>query len=408
MRRAVTVVGMGDDGCAGLTSRAMNAIAAAQVLVGGERQLAFVPQFRGERVVLKDGIGRALDRVAELAREHDVCVLASGDPLFYGIGPLVARKVGAEHVAFIPHPSAVQLAFARIGIRWDDAAVLSLHGRPREGFLTRLRRLRKVAVFTDGENTPARLAAHMLAHGVTGFRAWVCEDLGGPGERVRSFTVEALAAADDVGPLNVLVLERTGDFRPAPAITFLHEDAFAKRVPKAGLITKREVRLLVLAALAVQPDSVVWDIGAGSGSVAIEAAMLAFEGRAFAVEVDPECVGLIRENLRAHAVDNVHVVEGLAPAALADLPDPDAVFVGGSKGAMDEIVEHALGRLPRGGRLVTSAITLENVGETYACLRRRGLDPEVTMLNVARARPLARYRRWEAQNPIHVFAVTKP
>jgi precorrin-6B C5,15-methyltransferase / cobalt-precorrin-6B C5,C15-methyltransferase len=408
-RRAVTIVGLGDDGCKGLTSRAINAIARAEVLVGGERQLDFFPEFRGERVVLQNGIAPALDRVAGLAAEHHVCVLASGDPLFFGIGSLVVRKVGAEHVEVIPQPSSIQWAFARVGLKWDDAVVLSLHGRPREGFLTRLKRHAKVAVMTDEENSPPRLAAHMAEHNETAWRAWVCENLGGPDERVRTFSVPELQCLSDVGPLNVLILERTDRaWRSPTTIPFLHEDAFAKRMPKKGLITKREVRLLSLAALGLRPDSVVWDVGAGSGSVSIEAALLSPQGRVYVVEVDPEGVDICRENLRAHAVDNVRVIAGRAPEALADLEAPDAVFVGGSKGSMEEVIDIALERLKPGGRLVVNAITLENAGEVYQAFRRRGLVPEVTLLQVSRAEPLAHYLRYEALNPIQIFAVEKP
>jgi precorrin-6Y C5,15-methyltransferase (decarboxylating) len=408
-RRAVTVIGIGDDGCKGLTSRAMDAVATAEWLVGGERQLAFFPEFRGERIVLKDGLRAALDRVAILAAESNVCVLASGDPMFFGIGALVIKKVGAEHVDVIPQPSSVQWAFARAGMKWDDAAFLSLHGRARMGFLTRLKRHAKVALFTDDTNSPSRLAAHLLEHGETAWTAWVCENLAGPGERVRRFTIADLAAADDVGSLNVLLLVRTDvGWRQPPTIPFLHEDAFAKRMPKKGLITKREVRLLSLATMSIRPDSVVWDIGAGSGSVSIEAALLAHEGKVYAIEIDPEGIAICRENVRAHGVDNVEVIEGRAPEALAGLDAPDAVFVGGSKGSMQEIVEVALERLKPGGRLVVNAITLENAGEAYQAFRGRGLVPEVTLLQISRGAPLARYLRYEALNPIQIFAVTKP
>src|SRR5262249_10555799 len=151
-----------DDGCAGLTARAVNAVAAAEVLAGGERQLAFFPQFKGERIVLKDKLGDSLDRLAELAHEHTVAILASGGPLFFGVGALVLKKIGAEHVEIVPAPSSVQLAFARAGLKWDDAAFLSLHGRPRTGLLTRLRRVAKVALFTDEENSPRWVASHLL------------------------------------------------------------------------------------------------------------------------------------------------------------------------------------------------------------------------------------------------------
>jgi precorrin-6Y C5,15-methyltransferase (decarboxylating) len=409
MRRAVSLVGIGDEGCAGLTSRAMNAIATAQVLAGGERQLAFFPDFQGERVVFKDSLGAAIERVASLAEEHNVCILASGDPLFYGIGGLVIKKLGAEHVEVIPQPSSMQLAFGRAGLKWDDAAFISLHGRPLFGLATRLKRLSKAGIFTDPENGPARIAAHLIAHGETGWQTWLCEDLGGPEERVRRFSIAELAEVTDATPLNVLVLVRTDPrWRPPSAIPFLHEDAFAKRMPKKGLITKREVRLLSLAALHLRPDAVLWDIGAGSGSVAIEAALLAPEGRVYAIELDPEGVAICEENLRTHGVDNVRVVSGRAPEALADLESPDAVFIGGSKGSMELIIDAALERLHPGGWLVVNAITLENAAECYQAIRGRDLTPEVTLLQVSRAEPLAHYLRYEALNPIQIFAVTKP
>jgi precorrin-6Y C5,15-methyltransferase (decarboxylating) len=408
-RRAITVVGIGEDGCKGLSSRAMNAIAEARVLAGGERQLAFFPEFDGERIVLKTGIGKALERIADKSGESNVCVLASGDPMFFGIGSLVVAKCGVEHVEILPQPSSAQWAFARAGLSADDATVISLHARPREGFLTKLKRLAKVAVLTDAENSPARLAAYLLEHGETGFDAWVCENLAGPGERVRKMKLEELAQTTDVGPLNVLLLARRDPtWRKPAAMTFLHEDAFAKRMPKKGLITKREVRLLSLASLAIRPDSVVWDVGAASGSVAIEAALLAYEGRVYAIEVDPEGVEICRENIRAHGVDNVRVIAGRAPEALADLEAPDAVFVGGSKGSMEEIIAVALERMKPGGRIVANAITLENAAEAYQAFRKRNLEPDVTLLQVSRAEPLARYMRYEALNPIQIFAVQKP
>jgi precorrin-6Y C5,15-methyltransferase (decarboxylating) len=381
----------------------------AGVLVGGERHLEFFPQFQGERIVLKDGLSAVLDRVAELAEEQNVCVVASGDPLFFGIGSLVIKRLGTEHVEILPQPSSMQWAFARVGLKWDDAACLSLHGRSSEGFLTRLKSQAKVAILTDEKNSPPVLATRMVEHGETAWVAWVCENLGGPDERVRRFDVADLAACHDIGPLNILLLVRSDPSWRAPCtIPFLHEDQFAKRMPKKGLITKREVRLLSLAAMGIRPDSVVWDIGAGSGSVSIEAALLTPKGLVYAIEVDPEGVEICRENLLAHAVDNVRVIAGRAPEALADLEAPDAVFIGGSKGSMEEIIDIVMDRLQPGGHLVVNAITLENVAETYQSFRKRGLVPDVTLLQVSRAEPLAHYLRYEALNPIQIFAVEKP
>jgi precorrin-6Y C5,15-methyltransferase (decarboxylating) len=179
-------------------------------------------------------------------------------------------------------------------------------------------------------------------------------------------------------------------------------------MPRKGLITKREIRLISLAQLAIRPGDTVWDVGAGSGSVAIEAARLVPDGRVFAIEVDPEGVAICEDNARAHGADNVTVIAGRAPEALAALPTPDAVFVGGSKGSMTAIVGAALDRLRPGGRLVVNAITLENAGETYQAIRARGLTPEVTLLQIARSEPLAHYLRYEALNPIQIFAVGVP
>jgi precorrin-6B C5,15-methyltransferase / cobalt-precorrin-6B C5,C15-methyltransferase len=408
-RKAVIVVGLADDGCASLSSRAASAVARAQVLVGGQRHLAFFPQFSGERIVLRAGIDAALERVALLANERTVCVLASGDPLFFGIGARIAEAVGGEHVEFLPSPTSVQWAFSRTGMAWDDAALLSLHGRSIEGFCAQLRGVRKVAVLTDSENNPARLAARMLEHGELGWRAYVCERLSGPEERVRQFSLRDLSEAQDIDPLNVLLLRRTDQaWRAPPFIPYLAERDFAKRMPKLGLITKREVRLLSLATLHIRPDSVVWDIGAGSGSVSVEAAMLAPRGKVFAIEVDPEGVAICCQNAREHGVDNVRVVLGRAPEALLGLDAPDAVFVGGSKGSMAAIVDAALTALKPGGRLVINAITLENVAEGYAALKAHGAEPEVTLLQIARGSALSHYQRYEALNPIHILAADKP
>ncbi len=409
-RRAVTVIGIGDDGCKGLTARAVDAVMTASILVGGERQLEFFPQFEGRRIPIKSGLTALLEEIAELAHEHTICVLASGDPLFYGIGSLVVRKIGADSVEIIPHPSSIQWAFARAGISHDDAIAISLHGRPRTGLVARLRRHKKIAILTDPENSPSTLASHMLQFNQQDWRAIVCENLSGPGERIRTFdTLQSLADCNDIGPLNVLLLIRSNpNWQPPATLASFPEEAFAKRMPKLGLITKREVRVLSLAALHLRPNAVVWDIGAGSGSVAIESALLAPEGRVYAIEVDPEGVEICNENIRSFGTDNVTVISGRAPAACAGLESPDAVFVGGSKGSMEEIVSLALDRLTPGGRLVVNAITLENAGEVYRVLRERNLTPDVLMLQASRAVPLAHYMRYEALNPIQIFSVEKP
>jgi precorrin-6B C5,15-methyltransferase / cobalt-precorrin-6B C5,C15-methyltransferase len=410
VRRAVAIVGVGADGCAGLSARAVNAVAGASVLAGGARHLAFFPQFAGERIVLGKDLAAEVDRIAAAADEHAVCVLASGDPLFFGVGARLLERLGAEHVDVVPHPTSAQWAFARAGLAWDDAALLSVHGRSFAGVAARVRRVRKAAVLTGGASAPAALARHLVEHGERGVAAWLCEDLGGPAERVRRFaSLEDLAAAGDTAPLNVVLLVRDDPaWRPPPSLPHLREDALAMRRPRAGLVTKREVRAVALATLAVRPDAVVWDVGAGSGSVAIEAASLALDGRVYAVERDPESAAHCRVNARAHGMDHVIVVEGPAPAALADLEPPDAVFVGGSGGALDAIVATALARLRPGGRIVVAAVTFETLEAARRALSAAGARPEVTLLSVARGAPVGALERLDPLTPVFLVAASRP
>jgi precorrin-6Y C5,15-methyltransferase (decarboxylating) len=403
--RPVTVIGVGGDGRAGLSPRALAAVSRARVLAGGERQLAAFPEFPGERIVLGAGLDGALERMAAAAVAGPVCVLASGDPLFFGAGARIAERLGPERVEFLPQPSSLQWAFARVGLPWDDAALLSLHGRPRDGLLARLRHRAKAACFTDRANSPPALARHMVEHGETAWTAFVCERLGEPGERIRSFRPEALAACADVDPLNVLLLVRDPGWRPPPVIPNLPDAAFSTR---NGLLTKREVRLTALGALQLAPGAVLWDVGAGSGSVAIEAALLAPEGSVHAIERDPEMRAHLERNVRAHRADNVRIVPGAAPGALDGLPPPDGVFVGGSGGDLAAILRRALEALRPGGRLVVNAALLDTLDEARRTFAALGLAPEVTLLNVARGAPLAGSLRLEPLSPVHVLAVTKP
>jgi precorrin-6Y C5,15-methyltransferase (decarboxylating) len=403
--RPVTVVGVGADGRAGLSARALEAIAGARALAGGERHLAAFPEFAGERIPLGKGLDGALARLADVARSGRCCLLASGDPLFFGVGARAVEALGAERVEILPQPSSLQWAFARLGLAWDDAALLSLHGRPRDGFLARLRRRAKVACFTDAANSPPALARHMVEHGERGWTAFVCERLGEPGERVRSFRPEALADCADVDPLNVLILVRDRGWRPPPVIPFLPDETFATR---NGLLTKREVRLAALAALRLAEGSVLWDVGAGSGSVAIEAALLVPEGRVHAVERDPEMLGHLAANVRSHAADNVRIVAGAAPEALDGLEPPDAVFVGGSGGDLAAVLARAVDALRPGGRIVVNAALLDTLDTARRFLAARGLAAEVTLVSIARGTPIAGSLRLDPLSPVHVVAATKP
>ncbi|KAA3600522.1 MAG: precorrin-6y C5,15-methyltransferase (decarboxylating) subunit CbiE [Candidatus Scalindua sp. AMX11] len=406
--KTVTIIGMSDDGCLSLTSKAMHAISKGQVLAGGAQHLEFFAEFEGLKIPFQGKLPDVIDRLEELSFENNIVILASGDPMFYGVGGLIVKKFGLDHVDVITHPSSIQIAFSRIGITWHDALIISLQEPSRAGFITKIQASSKVGILTDPEQSPQELAKHMITYNETDWQAWVCENLGGVDERFRCFTIEELSRVDDTAPLNVLILLRKdGDKSLPPTIANLHEDAFAKQIPHKGLITKREIRTLSIVSLGLNRKSVVWDIGTAAGSVAIEAAKIAFDGHVYAVDVASECIKVARENAIRHKVDNIDIVEGLAPVAIMDWPAPDAVFIGGSKGNMREILDVSLEKLTPYGRCVVTAIAVETVQETYQYFKDCGWDTEMIVVNIARSVPLAQYHRYEALSPIHIFTAIK-
>ena len=392
MAQKVVVVGIGDNGADSLSRDALRRVAEAEVLLGGERHLAFFPDHKAEKVAIRDNLKEIAARLQKETRR--VVVLASGDPLFYGIAGYLGTKIGRERLEVLPNISSMQLAFARLKESWHDAALVSCHAKPIEDALDVIRDAKKVGIFTDDENTPGRIARELLKAGIGGFRAYVCENLGGDDERVSSCGLDELVERT-FSPLNVLVLTKKAE---APVTsrrdwTFgIPEEAFYQRQPLKGLITKTEVRVLSLAKMRLRPGNLVWDIGAGSGSVSIEAALLGT--KVWAVEKNKEDCEIIRRNIEKFDTQQVSVVHGIAPATLADLPDPDAVFIGGSGGEMAELVRLCRERLLPGGRLVINVATLENLGEVPA--------RDVTLVQISRTRPILDLHRFEALNPVFV------
>lgn len=404
-RGVIYVVGVGREGAESLTPRARAVVEKAELLVGGQRLLDGFPTVPAERVKLGAAVDEALAAVAARRAERRVVVLATGDPNYFGITRALLRHVPAEDLEIIPSVSALQWAFAKAREPWDDATFVTIHGRSTDGLVAAVRGRRKVCVFTDEKNTPAAVAGLLLDAGLGAYRAVLCEDLGGPSERVRRLSLAELAAVD-AHPLNTLILlgpeapvsecDRVG-WTPG-----LPEELFDQRKPKLGLITKREVRVLSLSRLALRPDSIVWDIGAGSGSVSIEAARLAPRGRVFAVEKNAEDVEIVRANAEKFGVPHVTVVHGRAPEGLERLPDPDAVFVGGSGGGLGDILAIAAARLRPRGRIVVNAITLDTLHETVSTFRRLGLEHEAILVSIARSKPLLGLMSFEALNPVYI------
>lgn len=399
----IYVIGAGVRGHEEFGRRALELIGQADLLVGGERQLALFPEFTGEKLAIGSNLGTVIERLA--GHPGNPVVLASGDPLFFGIGRHLLRNLPGADIEFLPNISSVQYAFSRICEPWDDAIFVSTHGRGIKEAVDRIVANDKAAVLTDEQNNPAAIARELVERGRDGYTVWLCENLGAAGERIVRTDVRGLLEIK-AAPLNVLILikeyESGGEgTRPALGIP---DDEFAT-VKK--LITKEEVRAVSLAKLRLRHDMVLWDIGAGSGSVSIEADHLLPNGEIYAVERNPQCLAFLKENLGKFQSRHVNVVAGEAPGCFDGLPDPDRVFIGGSGGNLWEILKAIDGRLPAAGRVVINAVTLDTLTAATEFFENSCYQLEVVTVNIARTRPLTEYKLFEAHNPVFVITAVK-
>lgn len=402
----VWIIGMGMSP-RDLTADARDRIAAADVLVGGRRHLDAFPDHPGEKRTLDRGLRETIRWIGERMAERRVVVLASGDPLFYGVGPLIRRSLGAENVRFLPNVTAVGAAFSRIGEPWQDAEVVSLHGRDGAAALeAALSRSAKIAVFTDPERHPGWIAGFLRDRGETDIRMCVLERLGDPAERVRWFSPAGAVEAEFADP-NLVVLRRTELMPPPPLPVFGRPESDFSH--EEGLITKAEVRAISLSKLRLDaPDLVVWDLGAGAGSVGIEAATFLPAGRVVAVEKKPERIAHIQENRDRFGLRNLETVHADLPAGLDRLPPPDRVFVGGGGRNLPKILRTTGARLRSGGIIVVNTVLLPNLTAAEDTLRERGMEIEVIQVQISRGHAMPWGQRLEALNPVWIIQGAAP
>ncbi len=401
MTNPITIIGMGM-AATDLTAAQMACIQKAEVLVGGRRHLAEFAHLTAKQIEISSDLDAIASELApRIANGQRVVVLASGDPLFFGIGNFLVERLGLENVRIQPNVTAVGAAFARLGRAWNEAATISCHGH--KGFhrlLALLAREPLVAVLTDPRNTPAAIARELQARGLTDAVLHVLEHMGSPDEKVKRLSV-AQAALERFADPNVLVIEQP--LRDAGAIG--EPEASFDR--SAGLITKAEVRAVSLAKLRIAPGHTVWDLGAGSGSVALEAALLAWRGRVVAVEKNAERVRMIAANRQRLGRWHVDVLQAQLPEGMADLPRPHRVFVGGGGNRLKVILERAVERMTEDGIIVANTVLLESLHAVRSTFKRLGLASEVVQIQVSRGRPTAVDERLEAQNPVWIVSGTR-
>jgi len=400
MRRWLAIVGIGEDGLDGLDPRARALIERAEVLVGGSRHLAMIPADGRERLTWRAPLAATVAEIDD-RRGTAVCVLATGDPMFFGIGVTLARRFPLNEMTILPAVSAASLACARLGWPRAEVETVTLHGRPLDLIQPLIQPgARLLALANDGA-TPAEVAALLRARGFGPSRVWVFEHMGGPRERVFTGGAARWRRAR-VADFNTLAIDcrAAPGTEPLPRAPGLPDSAYRHD----GQLTKRETRAITLAALAPRHDGLLWDVGAGCGSVAIEWMRAERGARAIAVERDPARAILIADNARTLGVPGLEIVVGAAPGALAGLAPPDAVFIGGGIG--DDAVFDACWRALRpGGRLVANVVTVE--GETALAGWRARVGGDLTRVNITRAAPLGDLTGWRPMMPITQFTARK-
>jgi precorrin-6Y C5,15-methyltransferase (decarboxylating) len=378
----LSLIGLGEDGPDALTPAARALVAQASLIVGGARHLAMIDA-PAERLQWPSPLSDALPRILA-QRGKPIVILASGDPFFYGVGDLIARHVAPDEIFCVPAPSAFSLAAARLKWSQQDCALLSLHGRAFERVTPHLQPNARIIALSWDESTPARLARHLVERGMGGSRLHVLERLGGPHERVRDARADAFAL-NDIAPLNTVAVEvdAGGDAAVIPLAPGLPDEWYEHD----GQLTKRDIRTVTLSALAPRKGELLWDVGAGAGSVAIEWMLSDPANRAIAIERDAVRAARIARNALSLGVPDLRVVAGDAPQALAELDTPRAIFIGG--GADAATLAAAWNALPRFGRIVANAVTIETQSLLADAYRDNG--GELIHLQIAHARPIGRF-----------------
>ena len=398
LTQSMKLIGIGDNGQESLLPQYAQWIEESEVLVGGERVLSFFPNYQGEKVVVKGGLKALVERLQEETRP--TVVLASGDPLYYGIGGYLSSKINIE---VYPYVSSVQLAFSKMGESWQDAYITSVHGRSMKGLAQRIDGKAKVALLTDAENSPNRLAEYLLSFGMTEYRAFVAENLQGENEKTGWYELQDMVNYE-FSPLNVVILKKVAD---GPSWSLgIDDEEFSQRKPDKGLITKKEIRVLSLYALNLKKDSIVWDVGTCTGSMAIEAARLAPEGQVFAVEKNEPDLENCLQNQRKFRTD-LTAIHGKAPQGLETFPDPDAIFIGGTGGEMVDLIQTCCQRLKEGGRIVLNAATIENLYRANEGFAQAGFQTSIMHAQISRSKPILGMNRFVPLNPIYIITAQR-
>jgi precorrin-6B C5,15-methyltransferase / cobalt-precorrin-6B C5,C15-methyltransferase len=438
----INVVGIGWDGLGGLSEKVQEIIAQTTLLVGSDRHLSYFPEYTGRRIILGD-FGVAIRQIRSILEQMQpenarysppytspealaIVILAPGDPLFFGLGRLLLTEISPEYITFHPHLTSVQLAFNRLKLPWQDAQILSVYERSLEQIKIAFQAgAAKIAVLTESQEAPKAIAQLYLALDLPyTYQIWVCENLGDEQEKIQAFDLNEEGINSlikvEISPSNVVILVRSlatdqplqPDTLPilgiadqefvnfSDGITFLGEN-------RPDLMTKREIRILALGELALQPGQIVWDVGAGNGTVAIEIARLCPTSQVYALEKSAMGTSLIEQNIKRLQVPNVISVHGDAPDMLRHLPSPDRIFVGGyegnGEGNLETILEACSYRLSPGGIVVLAIATVEHIHQSLAWYQRQKWQVKMLQVQLSKSITISNSTHFTPFNPVTII-----
>lgn len=407
---AIDIIGTGL-GRGDLTQKHLDLIRACDVLVGGDRHLKWFDDLGKQKILIKGPIAKVVEAIREKIGQSKIVVLASGDPLFYGIGSTLLRYFDKAQLNIHSNISSVSAAFAAIKEPWQDAAVISLHGKKETETISfsRLSNENKIAFLTSPEMHPGIIAEMFIKEGIYDFRVCVLENLGaGDREKISWFDNMDLARQQTFQDPNIVILLKRGLRNPPVSReTYIGmEDDLFKH--SKGLITKSEIRCVTLSKLKlVKKDHVLWDIGSGSGSVGIEASFLIPWGLVYAVEKHPGRISDMVHNIKNFNCSNVKVVNAEFPDGMEDLKTPDRIFIGGGGKNMTKILETCCEKLAPAGRIIVNTVLLQTIATTLACLEKHGFSTEVVQIQVSRSKAMPYGDRLEASNPVWIISGAK-
>ena len=424
MSNICRIIGVLDDGAEGITPRAFEYIQQADVIIGGTRVLQLFSDRYAKDSQQHDLTGQLM-QVPEWIQQSindnkNVVVLTTGDPMCHGLGRFLVNKIGNEQCDIIPNVSTIQLAFARLGLSWQNVKICSVHNKdagewlegaaPSHGLYTLLQNIKQhdtLAVLTSPDNTPARIARMLQIEGLAEqyIMHVVSSILKADETTVANLAINEVAQRD-FPELNVVVIQ-SREKLATPVMFGIPDHDFQQRKPDKGLITKREVRAVSLANMQLRRDSIVWDIGAGSGAVGIEAARLCVNGHVYAIEKNEADAANALANKRQMQISNYTLINSKAPEGMDNWFDPDAVFIGGSGGELAALIGLCLQRLRSNGHLVMNFVTFENLHTATGTLKQLNIDYAITQLNASRSQPILNMQRLAAENPVWIVTASK-